>query len=712
MKIYIDLKNQSILTQKSVYGKPFYIGSEYTDVVRLYFNEMPNNWNPTLTYKLANGRTVGPVYPDEGPHPEADEDGSWYYYEFVVSTENKILAVAGQLTITINVNYTNDVGLTIKRATIGNVINQVVATANYGNEKNIVIYGEDDINQLVFDYKNEIEKLGNQVVGLSNDYRTFDLGELADDPSTTNNSTLNAINTKGVYKFTYSKNGYLILATADSNSTLQIIFQTGGVNTINYFTRSMVNNIWTISQKMTIASTSQVDTLAKNVQDNYLTKLIDAFESNTFLEQINVNGKASVVDALNLINQVITMIFNFIEDSFTGDGIAKKAKADQHGNVIDETYATIEKTNNLDASIASTNKKITDLENEHSGINSRIDNIDEIKASKEELQNTKDELIALIEKGSGNVDTSELEAKDAELQSQIDDIKQILASDDVDYDTLQELVNALKNNTASVGDIFTTLAQKQNKINVDSDGDVLVLDAEELTTHYEVTSSSTVGGIRNGDVVSGTIKDVLDMLLGSPISFSISASGGTYEKGFPKKISSITCNIAQGTAKTLDKLYANANNNLIAETTSVVNGSNVLSFDEKTYTDTVSFVVNLVYNSTKTLQKTFAYTYIFRYYYGTTTKDLASLTASDITAMGSKLSTTYSGIAVTMNQSCSVIAVPNTTNYTVYDENGYNVTDNFEKSTLSITNTYGVSTTYTIWKLKTAVTGSKTYRLA
>lgn len=257
MKIYIDLKNQTILTQKNIYGKPFYIGSEYTDTIEVYFNEQPKNWNPTITYKLANGRTVGPVYPDGGPTPLADEDGSWYYYEFVVSTENGVLAVAGQLTITINVNYTNDVGLTIKRATIGNVINQVVMTANYGNEKNIVIYGDDDINQLLFDYKNEMEKLGNNVTSISNKYNTFDLGELQQDPFSTNNTVLNAITSIGLYKFTYNNQSYLMLVD-DGTAITQTVIYYGGVGFIQFFHRILTATTCSVSSKKTLALSDKV----------------------------------------------------------------------------------------------------------------------------------------------------------------------------------------------------------------------------------------------------------------------------------------------------------------------------------------------------------------------------------------------------------------------------------------------------------------------
>lgn len=337
MKIYIDLKNQTILTQKNIYGKPFYIGSEYTDTIEVYFNEQPKNWNPTITYKLANGRTVGPVYPDGGPTPLADEDGSWYYYEFVVSTENGVLAVAGQLTITINVNYTNDVGLTIKRATIGNVINQVVMTANYGNEKNIVIYGDDDINQLLFDYKNEMEKLGNKATEVTNKYNTFDLGEITEEPYNIVNSTLNAIRTAGVYKFKYENQGYLMLVEGNENSLVQTVIYTTGLDSIFEFKRSYVNNVWSIVQKRRFANANDVELLAKIINRDFQKKLIDAFDADTILESINQNGKASVEQALRTINYWATQIGAFIEEVFTGK-IVNKAIADQKGNVIDAVY--------------------------------------------------------------------------------------------------------------------------------------------------------------------------------------------------------------------------------------------------------------------------------------------------------------------------------------------------------------------------------------
>lgn len=282
-------------------------------------------------------------------------------------------------------------------------------------------------------------------------------------------------------------------------------------------------------------------------------------------------------------------------------------------------------------------------------------------------------------------------------------------------DTIEEVLAVFEKYPQGV-DIFTLITSKQDKINVDSNNDVLVFNEDELSTHYEVTSSSNVGGIKSGDNVSGTIKDVLDMLLGTPTAFAFNSiggkNGGTYEKGFSITVSEAVATVTKGTAKTINSIVITSGGSTLGSTSSPQDGSNTIPLSTTSFNDSKTFNAVFTYNTSKTISKTITFTYIFRYYYGTTTKDLADLTASDITAMSGKVSATYSGIAITMNQSCSVIAVPNTTNYTVYDENGYNVTDNFEKKTLTITNTYGVSATYTIWKLKTAVTGSKTYRLA
>lgn len=335
----------------------------------------------------------------------------------------------------------------------------------------------------------------------------------------------------------------------------------------------------------------------------------------------------------------------------------------------------------------------------------KVDKVTGYGLSKNDLT---DELLAKLNSLSNYDDT--------EVQNKIKEIETILTSDDTDLDTLQELVTALKNNTASINDIFTAIASKQDKINVDSNNDVLVFNEDELSTHYEVTSSSNVGGIKSGDNVSGTIKDVLDMLLGTPTAFAFNSiggkNGGTYEKGFSITVSEAVATVTKGTAKTINSIVITSGGSTLGSTSSPQDGSNTIPLSTTSFSDSKTFNATLTYNNNKTISKSISFSYIYRFYYGTTTKALADLIASDITSMSSKLSSSFSGIAITMNQSCSVIAVPNTTNYTVYDENGYNVTDNFEKKTLTISNTYGISTTYTIWKLKTAVTGSKTYRLA
>ena len=53
---------------------------------------------------------------------------------------------------------------------------------------------------------------------------------------------------------------------------------------------------------------------------------------------------------------------------------------------------------------------------------------------------------------------------DKDLRTQIRLIQMVLTSNDTDFDTLQELVTALKNNTSSIGDIFTALAAKIDKV--------------------------------------------------------------------------------------------------------------------------------------------------------------------------------------------------------------------------------------------------------
>lgn len=144
MKIYINFKSLTII--KIEREKPFYQGSNFIDRIRLLFDEVDTSCSPTAIFKLPTGRRIGPAYPigidDGSTRLIIEEEKSWYYYDFIISTEVGLLEHAGQLEASIVLNYYNDSGTVIKQAVIGTIVNEIVKTTVYG-EGNIIVVGED-----------------------------------------------------------------------------------------------------------------------------------------------------------------------------------------------------------------------------------------------------------------------------------------------------------------------------------------------------------------------------------------------------------------------------------------------------------------------------------------------------------------------------------------------------------------------------------------
>lgn len=161
MKVYIDINKMNFIKLES---KAFYQGSNSDDKIRLFFNEKPTNWAPTLTYLLPNGRKIGPISSvglliDESRQVEVD-GATFYYFDFMLSQRLGTLNVPGVLQATITLNYFNEKGNTINRNILGNLIIQVIKTAF--NDNNILILG-DEVEGVVVDFSERIEAIDNRI---------------------------------------------------------------------------------------------------------------------------------------------------------------------------------------------------------------------------------------------------------------------------------------------------------------------------------------------------------------------------------------------------------------------------------------------------------------------------------------------------------------------------------------------------------------------
>lgn len=161
MKVYVNVESLSII--KIEKEKPFYQGGNYKDYIRILFDSPPTNWSPVLTYFLPNGRTIGPKYPTGLENGETREvlelnDGKkYFYFDFYLSAKEGMLTIAGQLQMTLALNYVESDGSIIRKGIAATFTNTIVKTA-VNDEGNIIIVG-DNPNQIITDFINNLSIL-------------------------------------------------------------------------------------------------------------------------------------------------------------------------------------------------------------------------------------------------------------------------------------------------------------------------------------------------------------------------------------------------------------------------------------------------------------------------------------------------------------------------------------------------------------------------
>lgn len=146
MKIYVDTTKWARVAEER--ESPFYMGENNVSRIRVYFDTEPSNWYPTLKFVKSNSRKKGPISYDVGGYGvetiynlDGYESAEWYFFDFTVSAWDGIVDVPGDLQITLIINHIeNDV---IASQHLINFKNNVVKTTIYGDDENIVVYGDD-----------------------------------------------------------------------------------------------------------------------------------------------------------------------------------------------------------------------------------------------------------------------------------------------------------------------------------------------------------------------------------------------------------------------------------------------------------------------------------------------------------------------------------------------------------------------------------------
>lgn len=247
-------------------------------------------------------------------------------------------------------------------------------------------------------------------------------------------------------------------------------------------------------------------------------------------------------------------------------------------------------------------------------------------------------------------------------------------------------------------------------------GDVLSLsDTNELSTNYSIKTTATVGNLASGTTVNGTIKELLDLVFGTPTKITnlvlTASNSSAHEYGNPFSLTKAVVTVQKGTANSLDAIEirsGSATGTLLASTTLVTEGANTINIAAQSITANTTIYAVLKYDSNNTKTATGTYSFYYATYYGkvAASTSVDNITYTDLTKKNSK-----SGLKVTMSNECAVLAIPGTAS-TIKDENNFDCTGNFTKTTKTITNSYGESTSYTVFKLITPVSGTKTYTVS
>lgn len=247
MKLYFN-ENFEVVKRDE---ENIYRGSEKFNELHVYFprNELfkYHAIYPIFSYKRSDGREGGELAFTQS----SSSDGEWYEWYDVLP--KKALEINGVLQITVafkSVKNENDV---IKKTVTGKALLTIKDAVVSDTD---IIY-TDSAENTVKSMTTQIDAARVSIESLKARLNEFDLGELQQDPFSTNNTVLNAIISIGLYKFTYSNQSYLMLVDDDTAITQTVIYY-GGVGFIQFFHRILTATTCSVSSKKTLALSDKV----------------------------------------------------------------------------------------------------------------------------------------------------------------------------------------------------------------------------------------------------------------------------------------------------------------------------------------------------------------------------------------------------------------------------------------------------------------------
>lgn len=273
------------------------------------------------------------------------------------------------------------------------------------------------------------------------------------------------------------------------------------------------------------------------------------------------------------------------------------------------------------------------------------------------------------------------------------------------YNTLPEQVDENQKNIKTIAEAVNEVIDNVETINEE-------LDNLDITYTNATPVPKAIGGIAKDETFGAVpITEMFDKLLYPYVEFSASmstnASGGVFEIGTNRTVTSVTVNITLGSVG-IKSIAIYKDSTLIQTVTEgITSGANVITLTtSSTVASNTTFkaVITDDTDVSKTVTAT-AFTFVYPYYYGVTT--LSSLTASDITALTKDVKTKGTkSYTYTMAQQKAVIAYPSSygTLSKILDANSFDVTDTFVLSVVEVN-----QVNYNVYVLSDVATSIMTY---
>lgn len=222
---------------------------------------------------------------------------------------------------------------------------------------------------------------------------------------------------------------------------------------------------------------------------------------------------------------------------------------------------------------------------------------------------------------------------------------------------------------------------------------------------------TTIGGVSSGSTFAGkTLQEMFDDLLYPytvpTIILSISPSAGLREFGNDVTSVDLTATTTKQSDTLTSVVFKRDGVAIDTNTPPASPSGGTEDYTEPTdVTTTTTFTATVNDGTTVVTSNSQTYTFVYAYYYGVGAPDL---TGAEIAGLTKSVIGNTSSVAFTSSPSSQVFYFAYPASYpaltTIYDNNNFQITNDFTVSTTSITNTYGQATTYRVYEYNNVTT--------